>query len=269
MTPKELADTWYFVGSAALVGSLMVGVLATGIIWYTSNVKEVFLNKELRSADNKAADANKAAETAKQNAHQLALELEVEKQKRLQLELLLGSESKRIESQLSPRQIQSNSFSRDRLKQFNQTHYAIIYVYTDADSTAMAAELGRILLEAGWVEESSATVRNDLPAGVLVRVGKPDSGPATDRTHRAGAALTDFLLANRVDVQSKRDEEIKYDAVVIDIGAKPPPSFMGKFAPVNRSPEKLKKLEALEAREKRMEALRGEWHFNPDSRDAP
>lgn len=164
------ADDIYSWANWFLVASLVFGVLATGAIVISGNIREERLKREIASTNLRAEQAN--AEAAKAN-------LELERLK-------------------APRKLTLDQQDRifNRAKAFGGTTFEIVTFPWEPEAAGFANTIADILVRSGW-NLNPNKVKNSIlghASGVVVVVGK-QSGQAGQQI---GHALLESLISEGV-----------------------------------------------------------------------
>ncbi|WP_156899527.1 hypothetical protein [Pleomorphomonas koreensis] len=194
---SQTAERISTVANAALLTSLLVGVVATYAIIVSANTKERFLRAELSAADERASMANEAAARLAKEAEEARLETE------------------RIKKELAWRTVlqSQGDFIVERLKGLNAQVWFQV-VTSDAETRAFASVLGGVLQAAG------------LDLQLTEMLNGPDAGLQVS-TNGVGPAILATLIEAGIPARPANGYETgsATGQVVIIVGTKPPPTL--------------------------------------------
>jgi len=117
----ELASRIYDIANFALIGSLLVGVVATVLIVWMGNTKEAYLRRELANAGRDAAQANaRAAEASLELERLKAPRLMTEQQYRSLVRAMFAFKGSRVSVGALPDTFETVSLARQILLALNE-----------------------------------------------------------------------------------------------------------------------------------------------------
>jgi hypothetical protein len=220
--PDRLSD----LANTVFLLTLFIGALATGIVIWTSKIKEANLARELSAASERAASLEKRAEELK-------------------------SRNLALEEAISPRILEQVETSQ-KLKAFSDVSFQVKSP-TDFEPRRAAGQIRYILSKAGWMKRILETsIRPDYFDGVHVRgwlgyLNKPTIDPSerqgSQRSVAAAAALVNVLNeAGIAAALGPPDPDIGPYAVLVEVGPKPLPLEM-QMTPASTSNEHQKNQE--------------------------
>lgn len=196
MAQNEMtADDIYSWANWLLVASLVLGVLATGAIVISGNIREERLKREIAATNLRAEQAN--AEAAKAN---------------LELEQLRAPRAFTPEQQLR---------ISEKLKVFQNLIFETVTYPGSTEPSLFSANVAQVLKQAGWkhYEHPGRHYLFELGSGIIVVIGK--QGPPEAET--AGKVLLDALISEgfsaRLGYRSLGVDPIQI-AIQIQVGTK-------------------------------------------------
>jgi hypothetical protein len=210
MWPSEaIASRIYDIANIALIGALVIGVIATALVVWMGNVKEGYLRIGLASLNSQAAQANQMAADANERATEAQLALEKYKAPRMITDL-------------------QQSVFIDAIKLSGGQQY-MLSVAAGQESANLVCLIDRLLKQAGWKrfeqKNPSLVIGTDCgPIGanatsdIHVRVAlnrTPETTAAADRLLNALAA-TGLIVHPGQDSVNVPNESV----VVIMVGTK-------------------------------------------------
>lgn len=144
----DTASIIYDWANTFLIGALVVGVVATGLVVWMGNIKESYLRRDISSAGKESARAHESAAKAEQAAAEANEKAEKERLARV-----------KIEEKLAPRGFSKEQF-RTIASQMSEwatlpgteikQDAAVFSVSNSFESASLADQIAAVLKEAGW-----------------------------------------------------------------------------------------------------------------------